>query len=74
MGWDRAEGPIAGGRRHHTTSKWDALGMSRYNSFGILVGGQGEGYPRSGDLVIARDPVIGRPKPNHKGHEGTQRK
>jgi hypothetical protein len=34
--------------------------MSSLNTFRILVDGWGEGYPvRSGDLVIARDRVIG---------------
>jgi hypothetical protein len=48
---------VARDRRHR---KMGWLGMSRCNSFGILVDGQGEGVAGSGDRGIARDLVIGK--------------
>jgi hypothetical protein len=48
---------VARDRRHR---KMGWFGMSRCNSFGILVDGQGEGVAGSGDRVIARDLVIGK--------------
>ena len=53
--------------------KWDGLGMSRCNPFGILVDGQGGGRLRIaviGDICVIGSSEIGKPETSTTDQHG----